>query len=225
MGEPSTVATGGAAGFSGTAGAAACWPFPQAAISTAVAVTMDRRVHGVLKNWVIGILYAKKKALWPKGRCARGRQFSLKRPVSHQFLMAGPASSGTCCTAPEHRMSVGRRQRLNRERMNVGLHQVVDCGVDQSMPRQGRNSPECLSDDSYTKVAMSVRSAGMPCVQMAFVFDNELRRRKPCLQPFTQALRAVSGSRGRDLTGQPENLRNQENDGRRSNAKHRSEAP
>src|SRR5271165_1849995 len=89
MGEPSTVATGAGAALSATAGAAACcWPFPHAAINTTMAVTMDARVHGVLKKWVICILYAKKKATTAEGLRARGRQFSLKRRYLTNFSLA-----------------------------------------------------------------------------------------------------------------------------------------
>ena len=65
IGVPLTMATGAATGLSaaGAAGAAACCVLPQA-VKMATAATVDSTVHGVRKNWLIGILFAKKR-LWP----------------------------------------------------------------------------------------------------------------------------------------------------------------
>ena len=63
MGVPSTMATGGVAGLSLGAGAAACCcPLPQAAINRVITATVDARVRCVLKNCVICILCTRKKA-------------------------------------------------------------------------------------------------------------------------------------------------------------------
>src|ERR1700685_1840497 len=100
MGEPSTVATGAGAALSATAGAAACcWPFPHAAINTTMAVTMDARVHGVLKNWVICFLYAKKKRLRPKAYAPGGGSLALNSAISPIFCLRLPDGRDTCCAA------------------------------------------------------------------------------------------------------------------------------
>src|SRR5271156_995645 len=93
IGEPSTVATGAGAALSGAAaGAAACWPFPHAVSKTAaMAVTMDARVQGVLKNWVICFLYAKKKRLRPKANAPGGGSLALNgafSPIFHALASA-----------------------------------------------------------------------------------------------------------------------------------------
>src|SRR5580692_12644788 len=86
MGVPSTVAIGAGAVLSvAVAGAAACWPFPHAAINTTMAVTMDTRVHGVLKKWVICFLYAKKKRLRPKAYAPGGGSLALNGAISPIF--------------------------------------------------------------------------------------------------------------------------------------------
>src|SRR5216683_6760315 len=112
MGVPSTTATGGGVvGLSVAAGAAACCPLPQAASSRVMAATVDTRVHCVLKNWVIWILYTRKRAAMadmadaPGGRSlaftARSLQFSSIR----RTIIAG-----------------GRRgRRLDRQRVDVGF--------------------------------------------------------------------------------------------------------
>src|SRR5271167_3533075 len=97
-GEPSTVATGAAAGFSGALGAEACWPFPHAAINTAMAVTMDARAHGVLKNWVICFLYAKKKRLRPKAYAPGGGSLALNVGISPIFCLRGGVRRSTAAT-------------------------------------------------------------------------------------------------------------------------------
>src|SRR5580704_17116837 len=66
IGVPFTMATGAATGLSAAgagAGAAACCVLPQA-VKMATAATVDTTVHVVRKNWLIGILFAKKR-LWP----------------------------------------------------------------------------------------------------------------------------------------------------------------
>src|SRR5271170_934047 len=115
MGEPSTVATGAAAGFSGAVGAEACWPFPHAAINTAMAVTMDARVHGVLKNWVICFLYAKKKRLRPKAYAPGGGSLALNSAISPIFCLRLPEDRDACCAASmilSSRYSAGGRASI-----------------------------------------------------------------------------------------------------------------
>src|SRR5271155_3391700 len=125
MGEPSTVATGAGAALSATAGAAACcWPFPHAAIKTTMAVTMDARAHGVLKNWVICFLYAKKKRLRPKAYAPGGGSLALNVGISPIFCLRGGVRRSTAATHQNVACSLERRQRFDGERMNVGLHQI-----------------------------------------------------------------------------------------------------
>src|SRR5882672_7785698 len=117
MGVPSTTATGGVVGLSVAAGAAACCPLPQAASSRVIAATVDTRVHCVLKNWVIWILYTRKKGGYGRhGRRARGPQFSLYRAISPIFVNSTegyrrePAGATPRSTRRGCRFSTGRRR-------------------------------------------------------------------------------------------------------------------
>src|SRR6267154_2462470 len=106
IGVPSMLATGAgavAAALSVAAGVAACWPFPHAAIINANAATVAIRIHGVLENWLIWSSTQKKKRLWPFGRRARGRQFSVNNAISPIFD-AFCGGRVICCIAAIRRL-------------------------------------------------------------------------------------------------------------------------
>ena len=69
-----------------------------------------------------------------------------------------------------------RRARIERKRMDVGLHQFAERCVDGPMARQRRESVERRADDAHTEMAAAVARAGMADVAMAFVLDIELER-------------------------------------------------
>src|SRR5258708_21490297 len=102
MGVPSMLATGAGAGGAAFSGAAGAWPLPQAVTRTANAIRMAMRVHGVLKNWLIWSSTQKKSDYGHIGQRARGRQFSLNRPISPIFDAVTPCKEGCCCKAAWH---------------------------------------------------------------------------------------------------------------------------
>lgn len=97
-----------------------------------------------------------------------------------------------CCAATSgaSQASVGR-QRFNRERMDIALQEIIDCGVDQPVPGDRGNPSKRLGHDPYAKVAKTARRAGMAFMQMTIVLHAKLGRGKAALQSFSQALRAT----------------------------------
>src|SRR5882762_2627597 len=164
MGVPSTIATGGVAGLSVAAGAtAACCPLPQAASRMVIAATVDTRVHCVLKNWVIWILYTRKRAAMadmadaPGGRSlaftARSLQFSSIR-------RRGIAGSR-------------RGRRLDRQGVDVGFQQVGGGCVHQPVTRQRGCAAERLGHDCYAEMTVASRSPRVAGVQVTLILDDQ----------------------------------------------------
>src|ERR1700733_13504154 len=179
MGVPSTIATGGVAGLSVAAGAtAACCPLPQAASRMVIAATVHTWVHCVLKNWVIWILYTRKKAALadmadaPGGRSlaftARSLQFSSIR----RRILAGGR----------------RRRRLDGQCVNVGFQQVVDGGVHQAVTRQRGYPAERLGHDGYAEMTLASGRPGMAGVHVALILDDQEGWGETRLQTAAQSL-------------------------------------
>src|ERR1700733_8576004 len=159
---PSTVATGGVAGaaaFSG-AGGGGCWPFPQAVTLTANAVRMAIRIHGVLKNWLI-CSSTQKKSDYGHLASAPGGGSLASTERSHQFLMYFAPINVVAASQYRSLSRFVGRQRLDRQRMNIALHQIVDCRVNQSMPGHRRDAAKRLCDDTNSEVAQPRGGAGM----------------------------------------------------------------
>src|SRR6202021_3580097 len=122
--------------------------------------TGGTRVHWLLKNWVIWILYTRKRAALadlagaPGGRSlaftARSLQFSSIR----RRILAG-----------------GRRRRsLDGQCVNVGFQQVVDGGVHQAVTRQRGYSAERLGHDGYAEMTLASGRPGMAGVDGGTLF-------------------------------------------------------
>src|ERR1700683_2890083 len=154
-----------------------------------MAATMDAAAHGVRKNCLIGILYAKRR-LWPMWPV---------RPGAAVY-----DNSSQIGEKPLVRSTPRRRPRIDRQRVDIALQEVGECGVHQAVARHGRDAAERLGDDSYAKMALSPGGAGMSRVQATLVFDGELKRskfgREPPAQPFF-AGRAVHGGAPSDCAG------------------------
>ena len=57
--------------------------------------------------------------------------------------------------------------------MNVGPQKIVNGGVHQAMPGDGRHAAERLGHDGHAKMAVASGRSGMADVQMTFVLNNE----------------------------------------------------
>ena len=75
--------------------------------------------------------------------------------------------------------------------MDFARYEIGDGGINQSMPGNRRESPECLSDDAHAKVTCAARGPGVPRMQVALVLDDELDGRELALQPIAQTPGAV----------------------------------
>jgi hypothetical protein len=60
---------------------------------------------------------------------------------------------------------------LDGKRMDVGAQQIFDRGIDQPVPRYGRDPPKGLRDDADPKVAPPIGSACMARMAMTFILN------------------------------------------------------
>src|SRR3979490_190334 len=150
MGVPSTTATaaGAAAGLSLAAGAAACCPLPQAASKMVIAATADQRVHCVLRNCVIWILYTRKKAAMadmadaPGGRSLAGTGRSLQ--LSMRFLQ-NPAvghPGGADASIANAWMSDFNRSSMAADTRTCRPRWVLENGCGPPRPLHGRHADD-----------------------------------------------------------------------------------
>lgn len=98
---------------------------------------------------------------------------------------------------------LARRPRLDREGVDVGLHQRAECGVDLPVSGNRGLADEGGADDLDREVAATVARAGVPDVLVAVVDDTQplrlqggAQRRFDALDPRL-CLRA-HGSTGRN---------------------------
>ena len=114
------------------------------------------------------------------------------------------------------------RQRLDRQRVDIALHQIVDRRVNQPMPGHRGYAAKRLRDDTNSKMALPAGRPGMALVQMALILDRQLRRRKAALataRASAARVRAGGVCGSRPWPGQPEYLRKHEEHGRRGKSK------
>src|SRR5258708_3337124 len=82
---------------------------------------------------------------------------------------------------------------VDRQRVDVGLQQIVDRGVYQPVTRHGRYAAERLGHYGYAEMTVAARGARMTGVQVTLVLDGQQRRHKTALEALTQALLAAGG--------------------------------
>jgi len=104
------------------------------------------------------------------------------------------ASIGEKSAAAAH--SIGRRQRFDRQGVNLACQHVGERRVDQAVARHGGNAAKRFGHDAYAKVTRSPGRSGMAGVPVTFVLDCELQGRKTGYELPAQALFARDGSHG-----------------------------
>jgi hypothetical protein len=94
--------------------------------------------------------------------------------------------------------------RIDRERMDIGLHQIAERGVHGAMARQRCLAIKRCAHDAHAEVASSVTSAGVTGMAMALVLDHEFKRHERSGQACPDLLDPIAqGStlrNGRTLT-------------------------
>ena len=68
------------------------------------------------------------------------------------------------------------RACVDRERVDVGLHQFAERGVHRAMACQRQLATERGADDLHAEMAATVTRTGMAGVSMAFVLDRKFAR-------------------------------------------------
>ena len=111
----------------------------------------------------------------------------MSSDILHRSIARAPASIG--------------RQRFNRQRVNIGLQEVSNRGVNQPMPGHGGYSSERLGHDPDAKMALAPRSPRVAFMQVAFIAHGKLGGVEAVLQTFAQQLRAAGGERAHDPGG------------------------
>src|ERR1700730_5554287 len=89
--------------------------------------------------------------------------------------------------------AVGNRwgRSLDRQRVNVGFHQVADGGVHQTVTRHRGYAAERLGHDGYAEVTVAPRRPLVAGVQVTLVLNHQERWGKTRLQAPPQALFAA----------------------------------
>lgn len=78
----------------------------------------------------------------------------------------------------------------NTQGVDVSLHQVAKCLINQLMPLEGAHGTELLGYDVDAKVPAPVASPRMAGVEVAVVDQVDLFRLQPVLQTVTDAFQA-----------------------------------
>ena len=96
------------------------------------------------------------------------------------------------------------RACVDRERVDVGLHQFAERGVHSAMTCQRQLALERHADDVHAEVAAAIARTGMANVTMALVLDCKLARRERCDQALANLLdpgvQGATRRNGRTLT-------------------------
>ena len=87
-------------------------------------------------------------------------------------------------------LTFARRPRFQRQRVNIGLHEVAERGVDALVAPDQGHAREVCRDDSHAKVPAAVASALVPGVAMTFIVDVELRGSQLAFKDCADALDA-----------------------------------
>ncbi len=80
--------------------------------------------------------------------------------------------------------------------MNIRLHHGPQCGIHQPVALNSALALERIGDNGYLEMPHAVTGPGVSCMQVTLVFDLQLRRRKPGLEPCLYLLDPL-GSHGK----------------------------
>lgn len=101
----------------------------------------------------------------------------MRKPdiLSNQQLVCG-ALPPLWAAAGRTSVVRGRSFGVDAERVDVGLHQVADGVVDESVTLQWAEPAKTVRGNADVKVAAAIASAGVPNVLVALIGDLEPRR-------------------------------------------------
>jgi len=79
--------------------------------------------------------------------------------------------------------SAARGARINAERVNLVLHQLCKCAVDQAMTLNSRLTAKSFSDYKYTEMSFAISCAGVTGMQMTIVYNSQFSGRENRAKP------------------------------------------
>lgn len=95
------------------------------------------------------------------------------------------------------------RARVDRQRVDIGLHQFAEGGVHRAMTRERRLAAKRGADHADAEVPATIARTGVADVAMAVVLDIEFQRRQRLGQAGADLFDTIQGNtlrNGRTLT-------------------------